>query len=296
MSINFSTDIEKPFEFYENLIFNGSITTVLDLFYQETIITQNYYLVLERNKEFTFEKWVGKKDSSDLIDYNQHFILVLAYHRKKAFECLDKNLKNIDKKKQINVINFQLTKLSSYFEKCKTAELKNFNKIIQDELINIISDFKIKYSYLVSFHNAYIQIEDDENKIDSLFVPKSEIKRSFFKELYKLLMELDLIDDIVVDEDVFLDVFTSNKPQVINKIIFIRPNPIVAYFLKEIEPFFNNLNGVSIEKSKCFLNKQNKPLTATDLYTALSRGKVKNQDFQRRIDSKISKLKETYLG
>ncbi len=288
----FHIDQNKPFKFIEDLIFYNSINSVLDLFYTQTIITENYNLIIERNKDFIFESWVGKNDTSDLIDYNKHFKLVLNYITKKSFECLE-NLEESNKK---IFLNAQLNLMFSCINKIESEELNDFKVVILNTLFTIVSDIQLKFSHLISYHKVFIKIQDNSTNINSIFQPKPEIKISFFKELHTLLIELDLIDDVVVDEDVFLDVFTSNRPQTISEIIFIKPNPIVAYFLKEIEPFFNNLNGVTIEKSKCFLNKQNKPLKATDLYTALSRGNDKNKDFLNRIDARISKLKETYLG
>ncbi|MHB1107917.1 MAG: hypothetical protein ACYCZ2_16300 [Lutibacter sp.] len=288
----FHIDKNKPFKFFEDLIFNNSINSVLDLFYTQTIITENYNLIIERNKDFIFESWIGKNDTSDLINYNKHFKLVLNYNTKKSFECLDNYLKNLEESKKKIFLNVQLNLMFSCINKIESEDLNDFKVVVLNTLFTIVSDIQLKFSHLISYHKVFIKTIDNSTNINSIFQPKPEIKRSFFKKLYNLSIDLDLIDDTIVYEDVFLDVFTSAKPQKDSKIIFIKSNPLAAHFLKEIEIFFNNFNAVTIEKSECFVNKQNKVLKSTDLYAALSRGKEGNQDYFNRINLEISALKK----
>jgi hypothetical protein len=295
MTINFSVTENKPFSFFEDLIFYDSIEQVLKLFYDESIITENYHLVVERNSEFVFENWVGKNDLSDMIGYDKHFKLILTYFSKIGFDGLQKHIDNADESLNKKFIKSQLNLLAACIEKNKFGVINEYNELIQVELFNIISSIKFKYSYLVPSHKAFIQIVDNLNNINSIFQPKPEIKRTFFKKLHSLLIDLDLIDDIVVSEVVFLDVMTSVKPHLDSKIIFTKTNPIIACLLKEVEPFFNNFNAVSIEKSQCFFNKQNKVLKSNDLYTALSRSSSSNHDYFIRIKKKIGELENIYL-
>ena len=295
MNITDPISANKPFAFYDDLLFNNSISNVLNLFYDESKITENHHLVIERNKEFTFESWVGNNDISDMIDYDKHFKLVLNHNTRNAFESLDLLLGNLEDPKKINCLNSQLNILNSCIEKNKTADWNEFNEIIQIELFSIITEIQLKYTHLITYHKVFIKIQDNKDGIDSIFSPKQEVKRSFFKKLHSLLIKLDMIDDIVVNEDVFLDVFTSVKPQIESQIRFIKPNPIVAYLLKSLEPFFYDFNAVTIEKSQYFKNKQGKLLQTADLYTAISRGKDKYPNEFNKIDLQISKLQKEYL-
>jgi len=295
MDITFPINANKPFAFYDDLLFNHSINNVLNLFFHKSTLTENHHLVIEKNKDFTFESWVGNSDTSDLIDIDKHFKLVLNLNTRNAIESLEKLLKNKEEVKKTTCLNSQLNLLDSCIEKNKTENWTEFNEIIQKELFSIITEIKIKYTHLITYHKVFIKIQDNIDGIDSIFSPKQEIKRSFFKKLHSLLIDLDMIDDIVVNEDVFLDVFTSAKPQIESQIRFIKPNPIVAYLLKSLEPFFYDFNAVTIEKSQCFINKQGKLFQTTDLYTALSRGKDKYHNEFNKIDLQISKLQKEYL-
>lgn len=295
MNVTYPISANKPFAFYDDLLFNNSISNVLNLFYDESKITKNHHLVIERNKEFTFESWVGNNDTSDLIDYDKHFKLVLNHNTRNAFESLDLLLGDIKDPEKINCLHSQLNILNSCIEKNKTEDWNEFNEIIQIELFSIITEIQLKYTHLITYHKVFVKIQDNTDGIDSIFSPKQEVKRSFFKKLHSLLIDLDMIDDIVVNEDSFLDVFTSVKPQIESQIRFIKPNPIVAYLLKSLEPFFYNFNAVTIEKSQCFKNKQGKLFQTADLYTAISRGKDKYHNEFNKIDLQISKLQKEYL-
>lgn len=175
--------------------------------------------------------------------------------------------------------------------KIETIEDNQFIDMVLVELKRVVTDLQIKYSEIIQSHILY-------NKIKSLnpslsYFQCKELPHSFFEKLYELTYDLNLIDDVMVTEEIFINVFTSPNPKM--KIGFIKSNLIVAVYLKEIEIFFWGLRAVTIEKSQCFLNKQEKPFKSTDLYAALSRGNGKNIVEINRIKSMVNDLKNRYL-
>ena len=111
-------------------------------------------------------------------------------------------------------------------------------------------------------------------------LPLVEKKIEFFKDVIQKTI-------IRIQKNKILDI--------LGKIIFNSKNHLIAHYLKEIEPFFNNLNSSTIEKSKCFYNKQGKLLTSTDLYTSLSRNKNNNLEYIKKITYQIHILQKAYL-
>lgn len=285
--------IESPFKFYEDLIFNKECSNLSDAFYVETIYTKGYNLVIERNKEFWFEAWLNKQDISEMIHYEQYLNKVLKYNTKQALELLDELVLKLDEPVAKKFLNIQFNLLNSLIEKYD-EDMNDCNPEVRTELISIISDINIKYSHYQLTHKALRKLTHRRDNIFSFFQIKSELKSSFFEKLYDVtITPLNLIDDIEISEEVFIEVFTSPKP--LSKIQFIKPNATIAFFLKEIEPFFENFNSTTIEKSSSFLNKQGKVLTSTDLYTALSRNKDKKDNDFIKIQHEINLLKKQYL-
>ena len=284
--------IESPFLFFEDLVFNESYAKLSDAFYIETIFTKDYKLEIERNEKFWFEAWLNKQDISDMIHYENYLNVVLKYNYEDAFENLNYSISKLNDedttiflKKQLNILNSLIKKL---------AELDKHQEI-KATLLQIISDIDKKYSHLNITHPIFKKLDRETENIFSLFQLKDGIKRSFFEKLYDASIALDLIDDIEIREDDFIEVFISPNPISIGKIKFTKPNATVAIFLKELEFFFENFNATTIEKSKNFLNKQGKALTSTDLYTALSRNKDKENIDLIKIQNEINKLKKHYL-
>jgi hypothetical protein len=182
-------------------------------------------------------------------------------------------------------------KLNVYINKVSISDSK-YKEVLNRHLYTLVSDLRIQYP-IIEKHKVF-RIFNDASGYISYFQYK-DLKASFFEDLYEVTYKLDLIDDVEVAEDVFYDVFTLPKPNLELKITFTQKNHLVAFYLKEIEVFFNNLNTVTIEKSKNFYNKQGKPLTSSDLYTSLSRNKNKDLDSLKKIKSHIDELKKTYL-
>jgi hypothetical protein len=182
---------------------------------------------------------------------------------------------------------FLRTKLDLLSQLPKFKEHPFLSKIIDD-----INDF---ISTFLDVRHSSIQrvLNDDFEKKISLFQLIDGIKRPFLNKLYDVAIKLNLVDDRDTSEEMFLEVFMSPKPS--TKIKFNKANLPIALFLKEIEPFFEDLNATTIEKSNCFLNKQGKLITSTDIYATLSRNKEKRTSHLDKIQSEINLLKKQYL-
>ena len=287
--------IESPLEFFNQLLFFNGLELVINSFYTENSFTHGYKFINEENCEFSFTAWVNKDDLSDMIQIENYLALVLRFNTKIAFDAFDKSLVKMEEMEAKKFLTHQLNLLYSFIVKYDTDE-NNTHPEIRTELISIISDINIRFSHYQLTHKAFRKITTNPDSVFSFFQVKSEITASFFEKLYDVAIGLNLIDDVETSEDLFIEVFTSAKPEPESKIQFIKTNAKVAFFLKEIEFFFDNFNSITIEKSRSFLNKQGKVLTSTDLYTALSRNKNKQNDDFIKIKNKIELLKNQYLS
>jgi hypothetical protein len=242
----------------------------------EDILIDFRTLPFKEEDHHTFEEYVLLNTKSE-VSKTKNLI-------EQGFEMrsyLDKEVKAYAK--------FLKTKLDLLSKLPKFKEYQFLHKII-DDLNEYISSFS---NVLIRDSNIQNTLNDDLEKTMPFFQLKDGIKSSFLKKLYDIVIHLDLIDDIDTQEDIFVEVFMSPKP--LNKIQFIKANLSIAFFFKEVEPFFEDLNPTTIEKSKIFLNKQGKKLTSTDLYTALSRNKDNKKIELLKIQDGINLLKKQYL-
>jgi hypothetical protein len=285
---------ESPLEFFNQLLFFDGLKLVLKSFYTENAFTHGYRFLNVENSNSIFTAWVKNDDITNMIHIERYLEKVLKLNSKLAFDSLNKSLAKMEELEAKKFLIHQLNLLYSLIVKYDTDE-NNTHPEIRTELISIISDINIRFSHYNLTHKAFRKLTNNHDSVFSFFQVKSEITASFFEKLYDVATSLDLIDDVETSEDLFIEVFTSAKPEPESKIKFIKPNLPIAFFLKEIEPFFDNFNSRTIEKSRSFLNKQGKVLTSTDLYTALSRNKDKQNNDFIKIQNEINLLKKQYL-
>jgi len=184
-----------------------------------------------------------------------------------------------------------LDELASIISKVEIRKDELYFNIVYQELLDLTGDIKLRSGSKIKNHAIFNKIRRINSSL-SYFQCK-DLPSSFIADLYNTTYSLDLIDDVIVSEEDFYKTFTAPEPK--DEILFRKANTIVAFYLKAIEPFFDNLNAVTIETSKCFLNKQGKKLNSTDLYTSLSRGKNKNTSYKYKIEQAIQLLKDIYL-
>lgn len=288
-----SRDLNYLF-YLDDIIFFDGLKSVMDSFLGNAKLLEkgyDFYPDLDSYNKFDLHESVGSIEplmTVHTIDRNGFLEQYLNNSKLTLFTQLKKIENEIDFKDQLSKV---YNHLNSCIKKHSYSE-SNYVDIIDKHLYELVKDLKIKFP-IIEFHKVF-RVLSDQNGYISFFQFK-DLKATFFEQLYETTYKLDLIDDIEVSEDVFYDVFTCSKPNPEQKIVFRAKNYLVAYFLKEIEPFFNNLNSVTIEKSKCFYNKQGKPLTSTDLYTSLSRNKGKELDSIKKIHFHLDSLKKAYL-
>ncbi|WP_418512630.1 hypothetical protein [Corallibacter sp.] len=283
--------------FYFDMLFVNSINAVKSSFIgNQTLINNGYSYIPEYEqyeKEQLFEDGVSPVFVSDYIEREQFFERLLNFENTSIYKNIEAEiLKSLDEKEKA-------TYLTNVFNDIKVL-LKRVLKLdddevrlIEDKLIEIISNLKDRYSSIILYHNAYSYLIKET---DITFFKNKDLKYSFYTDLYEIAYSLYLIDDVETEERDFINAFSTDKPQVLeNKIRFTQSNYIVAYFLEALKPFFNGFTRVAIENSNVFLNKQNKPFTSKDLDTAMSRGKDKNIEEKTKIDSLISELKNKHL-
>lgn len=284
----------NPLQYLEDIIFFDGLNTFMSSFLNNNKLIEEgytYYQPTETYNKFDLHEIEGTDDPTmTVITINRTDFLeqYLNESKIKLFQLLrKKEIEDTLSSELILVYN----NLNSLIKKQSHSD-SNYKAIIELHLLKLVEDLRIKFPIIES-HKVFRVLNDNKDLV-SYFQCK-DLKASFFEDLYEVTYKLLLIDDIEVLEEIFYDVLTSPKPSPDQKIIFSVKNHLIAYYLKEIEPFFNNLNPVTIEESKCFYNKQGKLITSSDLYTSLSRNKDKDLDYLKNIKNNIHLLQKAYL-
>nr|WP_315141947.1 DUF6617 family protein [uncultured Flavobacterium sp.] len=284
----------NPLQYLEDILFTDGLNNFMSSFIaNEQLISEGYeyYQPDDNYVRFDLIEPSGSKSPElycEVINRVDYLVNFLNKHKANLYQ----KLKTVESDPQFSAILYTFyTSLSIYLNKVSINDSK-YKDVLNQHLYTIVSDLRIKYP-IIEKHKVF-RIFNDASGYISYFQYK-DLKASFFEDLYEVTYKLDLIDDAEVAEEVFYDVFTLPKPNLELKITFTQKNHLIAFYLKEIEPFFNNFNPVTIEQSKSFFNKQGKPLTSTDLYTSLSRNKGKDLEYLKKIKSNLDELKRTYL-
>ena len=278
--------------YLEDILFFNGIQDVLNTFLGNAELISNGYDYLKEYDYYLKDEMIIDAENPvfqiTIINRDDFFKKYLETNKQDIYDYLECN--EGDQNFQVILVKVY-DDLNTYIKKLEAIETK-FNETIKHHLIALVEDFRIKFP-IVQIHKIFKHLNDSSGFIS--FFQYKDLKASFFEDLYEVTCKLNLIDDIAVLEETFYDVLTSSKPNPQQKIFFIKKNHLIAYYLKEIEPFFNNLNPVTIEQSKCFFNKQGKQLTSTDLYASLSRNKDKDLDLLKKIKLKLDELKKVHL-
>lgn len=227
----------------------------------------------------------------DIMDINGFFDDFLLKNRRLLYKSLNQLEIKDEGSGFEEHLNRTYDELYKYHRKATKLEKAFFEKIVK-EIEIIVSDLKIQY-HIIDKHNAF-KILNTVNGLQGYFQPK-DLKGKFFEELYTLTYSFDLIDDVLVSDEMFTDVFTSPTLSEESKIYFIKGNGLVTSYLRELEQFFLNLNSKSIGDSKCFITKQGTPFTTSNYLASLSRRTKKDTEVFIKIKKSLDNLKVKYL-
>lgn len=293
--------VNEHLQYFEPLFFGRGVEAILDSYIKnEKLIGLGYEYIPQHGGYFKEEMIYDGPDAEfymDCINKDDFFTSELKDLQETLFRNLEKEKVNMPEDSFKNFLSQVYDKLLIYSKRAKENKTEDELMVYWQKIYmtcnSMSEDFKLNYSALIPEHPFYNFFLKRQKTVYAFFSPNDRLKSSFFKDLYELSYELNLIDDGEINEVDFIEVFTSPKPQ--KKIYFIQNNYVVAYFLKQIEIFFNSMTSTSIEKSKCFFNKQGKPITKQDLYSAFKRGKGKIGHWENHIDEEIEELKNSYL-
>jgi hypothetical protein len=287
-----------PLSFYFDMLFVNSIQSVKDTFIGNTTLQKNGYSYIQEQGYYMKEEMIEDDGNmpifaTDIINKNDFFIRLLNFVNIIIYKKVENEVLNLLSEQEkatylMNVYN-DIQVLLKRVLKLDDEDVR----LIEEKLIEIISNLKDRYSQVITYHNVFRYLI---NESDATFFKNKNLKYSFYQDLYEMAYTLFLIDDVEIDEQDFIESFISPTPKILeNKIRFTENNYVVAYFLESLKPFFNGFTHTAIEKSEVFLNKQNKVLKSTDIYASLSRGKSKNESEKSKIDKHILKFKNEYL-
>ena len=286
--------LDNSLQYLDDILFSDGISVLMGTFLaNKQLIDEGYeyYQPDDHYVRFDLIETSGSVDSEIYCETlsREDYLVDFLSKSKTNFYQIVKSTENepLFSERLVSIYN----DFNTYLKKVLIFDSK-YKEVLNQHLYILISDLRIQYP-IVEKHKVF-RIFNDTLGYVSYFQYK-DLKASFFEDLYEVTYKLDLIDDVEVAEDVFYDIFTLPKHNSELKIIFTKKNHLVAFYLKEIEPFFNNLTSVTIEKSKCFYNKQGKPLTSSDLYTSLSRNKDKDLEYLKKISFYIDELKSKHL-
>lgn len=191
----------------------------------------------------------------------------------------------------------ELNKLGGVFRMLHKNEYK-YSDIIKTVILELVNEIKIHINVLDKNIESKLSDVIRISKYNSVsyFKVKSGIKSSFIYKLQMVCVDLVLINNEDVLEDVFYNVFTSNKIDNDTHLKFEVDNVTIAVFFDEIAPFYDGLTYTQIEKCGMFFNKKGKPIKATDLYAAKSRIDISNNSQIVNLKEEILELKSEYLN
>jgi hypothetical protein len=285
-------------QFYHDLVFHNGIEVIFTSYINNHELITNGFEYLQEYDYYLKDEMVidglNPKFEITIINRVKFFENSITKQRYLLYQNINDNLKELSVLEKVILIKEYYNQLEIITVKVETLD-GDFINIIKNEILKIIGDLKIKFQNIVEYHTIFRKLTIKTERVMSIFQSKPEITYKFFGQLYDVASSLYLIDDTEISEEMFVDVFASANPEPPSKIIFDKSNLIVAFFLKEIEPFFENFNAVSIEKSKLFSNKQGKYLKSNDLYVALSRNKDNSHTYLIKIQNEINLLKKQYL-
>ncbi len=275
----------RPLLFFESFLKNDKLIKYESMFYDYPI-----NLSQENFREQGYIKYLNDSYIDEPVSTIEYFnetlnkllkaqvftSKLLLEERKDEIEYF--NIKpNIFAQKQLEIIQNL---------KVKTGSITVCRGIILESL-NILEEEIKKFNSVISQETSRFTNIKTNNPF---FEPV--VHRKTLQKLYDVALDNRIIDEEVVTENDFLNILTSNDPEVLeNKFIFSCNNQVATFFLNTMNVFFLNLTHSKISKSKSFINKNGKIFNESDLNTAKTRysEKTTNKVFLN-IQKDIEKL------
>lgn len=288
MSGTIESTIESPFEFYNQILFYNGIKLIEESFYFQNPYTEGYKFY---NEIGNFTGWIKTlPDSVDVLNLSTYFVKALKVNSAESLNLLEGKIESLDNPYKKDFLKNQLDHIQSFHLKISKSKDLKYSNVIEEELEILVKDIFFKFNSLQVRHKLFDKINAPKKLISSFFQCK-EYPLEFYSKLYDLTSNLLLIDETETFEEDFITILTSSNPENdLCQIQFTKNNYVISYYLRKLEPFFDNLNFNTIELSKSFYNKQNKLLTASDLSASLSRGKDKALATKKSIDNALLSL------
>ncbi|MDC1365072.1 hypothetical protein N8258_01500 [Algibacter sp.] len=207
-----------------------------------------------------------------------NIVLPLIHERKDEIENTEKNA--------IIYINKQLNKLELIKEKV------DYFKAYQPIIFKVLGELEDHLKTLLE-EESINKIKNTNIKISgrTFFDLKKEVKRRHLKKLYEVTVILNIVDDDLVTEEEFLNVFMLPTLPANNcKIIFNKNNRLSVYYLNIIASFFNDLKPSTISRSQSFLKKGGEALNdnqINNINSFLRKNDVSKYDYIKEDIEKI---------
>lgn len=295
---NLKSLASQDLNYFEELFLGNKIDEVYVNYKNNSELKQKgyqYFNEYDAENKVLFEGWLDMSstplDGTDYIDFD-------IYLKREIDEKLIKLLKKVDTR----FLKLSLEDFNSYF-KYTCDRLYSYLKIIEKRNIkNSIQFISLKgflekiyalYPDIPKSHKVFNVLGQKENLSIAYFLPKTHLNLNFFHQLYDITVDLEVIDDIEIEEEKFITLFTSPNPT--ESLRFNKSNSLVVYYLDQIKIFFDGLTVTKISNSKLFHNKQGKPITDKDIYTTRSRNSKSKLSEKNRIKELIDELKEKYI-
>lgn len=283
-------------KYYFDIAFQDKLNDLIKSFYNSGLEEKGFFYYQDRDEFVNFEMLHDSDDpifTTTVIDKEKFVLTELNKNKKEFLQDLKDHQQSIDDKELDNYLSRIYNELYGIYLKLSEFRGQGYYDIVLVHLESVIKDLRSLFWSTVQHHKIFNIILSSNEGVS--FFETKDLKRSFFIKLYEVTYKLNLIDDTEVDEVTFVDVLTTPKIDLEKHITFSAPNYLISHFINEISYFFNNLNPKTIGDSAMFLNKQNKPLTAGDLYASKNRTPSSAKSKLQTISESIQELKEEYL-
>ncbi|UFH36074.1 hypothetical protein [Flavobacterium acetivorans] len=263
---------QDNFDMFENAFYNNSINPSFVPFRE-----QGYVEYLD--SEYLNEDVVPRK-----VYFKDEIIKILTSQRDKSIRLISDKVEDVENSgnSTFNYINNTKSKMIGLLE-----DVRSNNKLHQEitTILKGINHTLIELSKgRVSSRKSSIETTNKKG----LFKPN--IKTGKLKIIYDLTLELEILDENVVSQNDFINVFTHPDPkQIDNRIVFNIDNRIAFYFINNIKKHFSNLTPSAISISESFFSKP----TENKKSILLKQNNIDKINYDlRKVDTSNSKYKD----